>query len=97
MKLTNEEIKEIYIQDIEDYCNVIFDRDNLPAGVKIALMKCMEYDPSNYGIASEQLSDMSQTYKNTDELIKEIHSSIQKYARLHLAGDKAKRPYVSGR
>lgn len=95
--LNDEQIKELYIEDIEDYCNVIFDRENLPAGVQLALNRCMSYDPKKYGIASEKLFDMSKTYKSSDELIGEIKSYLNKYARPHLVGDKGKRPFVSGR
>lgn len=89
-------IEELILEDIEDYCNVTFDRDNLPAGVVLAIHRKMSQD-KNYGITSEKLADMSKTYSDPSVLEKDWKTGLSKYARPHLIGDKRKRPYKSGR
>lgn len=89
-------IEKMILEDIEDYCNVTFDKDNLPSGVVLAIHRKMKQDDS-YGISSESISDMSKSYVDTSILDKNWRTSLSKYARPHLVGNKDKRPYNDGR
>ena len=91
-------IEKLYLEQIEDYCNVIFDENDLPGGVALAIADLVENDPSNYRKSSEKLSDMSVTYANTDGKFPEyILGWLAPYRRPHLVGNKTKRPYKDGR
>ena len=92
-----DNIELLYLEDIEDYCNVTFDKDNLPGGVVLAIHRAMKQEPARYGVTSEKLSDLSKTYGDASVLSADWKSSLSKYARPHLVGDKAKRPYEDGR
>lgn len=89
-------IEELILEDIEDYCNVVFDRENLPAGVVLAIHRKMKQD-SSYGVTSEKIADMSKSYSDPTILEQNWKTSLSKYARPHLVGDKSKRPFISGR
>lgn len=80
--MTPEEIKQAYLNWIEDYCNNEFDKDNLPGGVKLALDQLVEIDPLDFNIASEKLSDMSQTYANDGDIPKFIYKWLNPYKKL---------------
>lgn len=96
--LLPEQLEELYIQQVEDYCNVTFDRDHLPAGVRLAVNDLIKNDPSGYNIASEKLSDMSITYNNTGgDMPKYVMKWLEPYRRPFLVSNKAKRPYINGR
>lgn len=82
IKMTEEQIRQAYLDWIEDYCNNKFDRDNLPGGIKLALDQLVEIDPLDFNIASEKLSDMSQAYANDGEIPKFIYNWISPYKRL---------------
>lgn len=90
-------LEELYLEDIEDYCNVIFDRENLPAGIVLAIHRKMSQNPSKYGVTSEKLSDMSITYSDAAILERDWTSSLAKYTRPHLVSNKNKKPYQDGR
>lgn len=87
------------MEQIEDYCNVIFDPGNLPAGVSLAIADLIKNDPAEYRKASEKLNDMSITYSTSSsgDIPAYILKWIEPYRRPHLAGDKRKRPYYDGR
>jgi len=82
INMTPEEIKQAYLNWIEDYCNNEFDKDNLPGGVKLALDQLVEIDPLDFNIASEKLSDMSQTYVNDGDIPKFIYKWLNPYKKL---------------
>ncbi|HSH50850.1 MAG TPA: hypothetical protein VK982_03915 [Bacteroidales bacterium] len=80
--MTPEEIKQAYLNWIEDYCNNEFDKANLPGGVKLALDQLVEIDPLDFNIASEKLSDMSQTYASDGDIPKFIYKWLNPYKKL---------------
>lgn len=80
--MTQEEIKQLYLEWIEGYCNNKFNKNNLPGGIKLALDQLIEIDPLNFNITSEKLSDMSQTYANDGDIPKFIYKWINPYKRL---------------
>lgn len=91
-----EKLKELYLSQIEDYCNVIFDVENLPAGVQLALDELINLDPMQFNVTSEKLSDMSMTYAdNGGDIPKYILNWLNPYRRIFLVGNKKKR-YYSG-
>lgn len=91
-------LRELYLEWIEDYCNVLFDSENLPAGVKLALDELVSTDPLQFGVTSEKIADMSVTYGGVDGSIPSyILNWISQYRRPYLASDKDKKPYDSGR
>lgn len=90
-------LEELTLEDIEDYCNVTFDRDNLPGGVVLAIHRKMKQDSVGYGVTSEKIADMSKSYADPSILNGHWTTTIQKYARPHLVGNKMKRPYIDGR
>lgn len=93
-----DNIELLYLEDIEDYCNVTFDRNNLPGGVVLAIHRAMKQEPARYGVASEKISDLSKTYSNNLEMLSaDWRSGLSKYRRPFLVGDKRKRPYNDGR
>lgn len=93
--MEKKDIRKLYLEQVEDYCNVIFD-DEIPAGVELALDELVEIDPMQYSVTSEKLSDMSLTYSdNGGEIPAYIKRWLEPYKRIHLVGDKRKR-YYSG-
>jgi hypothetical protein len=92
------ELRKAYLEQIEDYCNVTFDEDNLPGGIKVALTELVSINPSEYRISSEKIDGLAKTYSNTDgDIPKYIRTWLEPYRRLHLVGNKKKRPYDAGR
>lgn len=60
--MTEEQLREYWIQYAEGYCNNTFDRNNLPGVVLLFIdIKVKQYR-DNPAVQSESLSDMSQTY-----------------------------------
>lgn len=93
----NEELlKEMYLEQLEDYCNVTFPRDNLPGGIALAVNELIQTDPNQYRIASEKLDSMSMTYATDGGIPAYIKAWIAPYRRPHLVGDKRKRLYNDG-
>lgn len=91
-----EKLRQLYMLQIEDYCNVYFDHDNLPAGVQLALDELVKVDPMKFNLTSEKLSDMAKTYSdNGGDIPKYILNWLSPYRRVFLVGDKKKR-YYSG-
>lgn len=93
LNLPEEQVREIYIRKIEEITNTTFDRNDLPGGIEIALLKLMSIDPENLGVASEKLNDMSQTFNSPSEVYKSITIELAPYCRPHLISDKRKRKY----
>ncbi|CDZ74863.1 hypothetical protein ING2D1G_0704 [Peptoniphilus sp. ING2-D1G] len=89
-----EKLKGLYLSQIEDYCNVIFDVENFPAGVQLALDELVKVDPMKFNLTSEKLSDMAKTYSdNGGNIPRYILNWLAPYRRIHLAGNKEKRFY----
>ena len=80
--MTPEQLKQLYLEWIEDYCNNKFDENNLPGGVQLAVNNLADLDPLQFNVTSEKLSDMSQTYANDGEIPKFIYNWIKPYVRL---------------
>ncbi|MGJ0848183.1 hypothetical protein ACR77J_15945 [Tissierella praeacuta] len=80
--MTEIEVKQAYLEWIEDYTNNKFDKDNLPGGIKLALNNLVELDPLSFNVVSEKLSDMSQTFTNDGNIPKFIYNWINPYKRL---------------
>ena len=81
--MTEEQVRQAYLEWIEDYCNNTFDKDNLPGGVKLALDQLIKIDPLRFSIQSEQIGDLSQTFANDDgDMPKFIYKWIDPYKRL---------------
>jgi len=80
--MTEEQIKQAYLEWIGRYCNNKFDMGNLPGGIKLALDNLVKLDPLEFNIASESLSDMSKTYVNDGDIPKFIYKWIDPYKRL---------------
>lgn len=90
--MEKKDIRKLYLEQVEDYCNVIF--DEIPAGVELALDELVEFDPMQYSVTSEKLSDMSLTYSDNGGAIpKHIQHWLEPYKRIHLVGNKRKRFY----
>lgn len=90
--MEKKDIRKLYLEQVEDYCNVIF--DEIPAGVELALDELVEFDPMQYSVTSEKLSDMSLTYSdNGGSIPKYILHWLEPYKRIHLVGNKEKRFY----
>lgn len=81
--MTGEQIKQAYLDWIEDYCNNTFDKDDLPGGVKLALDQLVKIDPLDFNIQSEKIGDLSQTFANDDgDIPNFIYKWIKPYKRL---------------
>lgn len=94
--MEDERLKELYLEQIQDYCNVLFDKKKLPAGVQLALDELVKLDPMQFNVTSEKLSDMSKTYTdNGGDMPKYILNWLSPYRRIFLVGNKKKR-YYSG-
>lgn len=76
------EIKQAYLEWIEDYTNNKFDKDNLPGGVKLALDNLVKIDPLRLNILSEKIADLSQTYANDGNIPQFIYNWIKPYKRV---------------
>ena len=94
--MTEDKLRELYLKQIEDYCNVIF--DELPPGAELALEELIKVDPMRYNVTSKKLSDMSMTYAdNNGDIPKYIKTWLSPYRRIFLTGNKEKRPYSGSR
>lgn len=98
-----EKLRPLYLNWIEDYCNVTFDESTLPGSVGLALDELVKTDPKSYNVTSEKLSDMSITYGSGsgaggagNAVPAYILAWLEPYRRAHLL-DKRKRPYNDGR
>lgn len=81
--MTPEEIRQAYLEWIEQYCNSIFDKDNLPGGVRLALDQLVTIDPFSFNVVSESLADMSQSFASNDgDIPKYLYKWIDVYKRL---------------
>ncbi len=80
--MTNDEMRNAYLEWIERYCNNRFKKDKLPGGIKLALNQLVEIDPLDFNITSEKLSDMSQTFANDGDIPTFIYKWIDPYKRL---------------
>lgn len=60
-------LREEYIKWCEDETRNKFDRQDLPAGVNLAVNLLEELDPLEFDVVSEKLSDMSQTFATNEE------------------------------
>lgn len=80
--LTDEQIKQAYLEWIERYTNNSFDINNLPGGIRLALDNLIKLDPLQFNVVSEKLSDMSQTFNNDGDIPKYIYNWIKPYVRL---------------
>lgn len=81
--MTKEELKSAYLEFIEDETNNTFNKESLPGGVKISLDLLVKLDPLEFDIASESLSDMSQTFAtNEDGIPLKVMRWLKPYYRL---------------
>lgn len=80
--MTEEQVRQAYLDWIEDFCNNEFDKYNLPGGVKLALDQLVKIDPLDFNIASESMADLSQTFANDGDIPKFIYKWIDPYKRL---------------
>lgn len=94
-----DRLRILYLEWVEDYCNVLFDKDRLPGSVELALDELVKTDPMKYNIQSQKLSDMSITYgtgTNGGSMPRHILAWLEPYRRMHTL-DKKKRAYNDGR
>jgi hypothetical protein len=99
-----EMLKELYLKQIEDYCNILF-KYPYPSGIALALDNLVKMDPLKFGIASEKIADMSITYANSNSnatggssgLPDFIMAWINPYRRPFIMSDKKKKYYNDGR
>lgn len=97
-----EMLKELYLKQIEDYCNILF-KEPYPSGIALALDNLVKMDPLKFGIASEKIADMSITYANSNAtggssgLPDFIMAWINPYRRPFIMSDKKKKYYNDGR
>lgn len=99
-----ERLRPLYLNWIEDYCNVTFDEARLPGSVGLALDELVKTDPKKFAVTSEKLSDMAVTYGEggtsgfgaNGAIPHYIRAWLEPYRRVHLL-DKKKRPYNDGR
>ena len=96
--MPDEAMRRTYLEQIEDYCNVTFDLENLPGGIQLALQELIKIDPSEYRLASEKIDGLSKSYSaNNTDIPDYIKTWLSAYRRIHLVGDKKKRHYDAGR
>lgn len=77
------DLRELYIKWCEDETRNKFDREDLPAGVVLAVGLMEELDPLEFDVVSEKLSDMSQTYAtNEDGIPLKVMRWLRPYYRL---------------
>lgn len=97
-----EQLKKLYLNQIEDYCNVLF-KYPYPSGITLALDNLVLMDPLKFNIASEKLADMSITYttgsvgEGGSGLPDFILAWINPYRRPFIMSDKKKKYYDDGR
>lgn len=86
-------LRDLYLGQIEDYCNLSF-KEDLPAGVALALEELVKTDPGKFNIAAEKLSDMAVTYQVAgDGLPDYIRHWLNPYRRAYILSNKKKREY----
>ena len=89
-------LRALYLEQIEDYCNLSF-KEDLPAGVALALEELVKTDPGKFNIAAEKLSDMAVTYQVAgDGLPDYIRHWLNPYRRAYILSNKKKREYRGG-
>lgn len=81
--MTEEQVRQAYLEWIEDYCNNEFDKDDLPGGVELALDQLVKIDPMDFNIKSESIGDLSQTFSSSEgDIPKFIYKWLNPYKRL---------------
>ena len=90
-------LRALYLGQIEDYCNLSF-KEDLPAGVALALEELVKTDPGKFNIAAEKLSDMAVTYQVAgDGLPDYIRHWLNPYRRAFILSNKKEREYRDDR
>ena len=91
-------VEKAYLEQVEDYCNVTFDTENLPGGIQLVLQELTKVDPSEFRLASEKIDGLAKSYNvNNTDIPDYIKTWLSAYRRIHLVGDKKKRAYNDGR
>lgn len=67
MALSEEKLRDLYIKWCQNETRNKFDKENLPAGVELAVDLLMDLDPMEFDVTSEKLSDMSQTFATNED------------------------------
>lgn len=80
--MTEEQLKDTYLRWIEHYCNNEFDKEELPAGVELALDSLTKIDPLDFSVSSAKLSDMSQTFSNDGDIPRFIYNWLKPYRKI---------------
>lgn len=80
--MQKEELREVYLRWIENYCNNEFDKKKLPAGVELALDSLTKIDPLDFSVSSARLSDMSQTFSNDGDIPRFIYNWLKPYRKI---------------
>lgn len=80
--LEKEELIDLYLGWIEDYCNSAFNKEKLPAGVQLALDKLVNIDPLSFNLTSERIADLGKTYASTGDIPIFIYKWLAPYKRV---------------
>lgn len=80
--MNEDELRLAYLQWIEDETRNKFDINNLRGGIKLALDNLVQQDPFQWGVTSEKLSDMQQSFSNTGDLPTYVYKWIKPYYKL---------------
>lgn len=78
--MTEQEIREAYLEWIKDYCNNDF-AQGVPSGVNLTLEKLIARHDQDSNIASEQVGDLSRSFFDND-IPKDIKTLLRPYRRL---------------
>lgn len=80
--MTEEELKELFISQAEEYCNTKFNRDNLPAGVTLYVKSKLQNANKDASVQSKKLSDMSITYFSRSEMTQDELGMLKPYMKM---------------
>lgn len=78
--MTEQEVREAYLEWIKDYCNNDF-TNGIPGGVNLALDKLVARHGQDSNIASEQVGDLSRSFFDND-IPKDIKALLRPHRRL---------------
>ncbi len=79
--MTDEEIKEAYLEWVKVYCNNDFeDSEELPGGVKLALEMLLEINKQTPNVSSESVEGLSRSFAGSD-IPANVRSLLRPYRR----------------
>jgi len=80
--MTEAEVREAYLEWINDFCNQNYTEDDMPGGVKLALDQLVKMSALPVGVTSESVADLSRSFSIAQEIPAPIRTKLYPYRRM---------------